>query len=263
MSEIVKAKLDVVFKKLFTSDNDVLKAFVGDILDIPLDSIQEIQVINPNLLPAAAEGKQSQLDLNMTVDDKLVNVEIQLQNKGHYEDRALYYWAKLYADQLQKGNKYGELKKTITINILNFNLFKETDSPYSKFSLLENSRHQLLTDKCSINFFELVKLDKTVDKNNRKQLWLQLINAETEEELTMLKETGVPEIEKAVVILHKMSADEEMKEIARLREKTILDDESAKDYWLGQGREEERTEIIIKMRKSGMSEDEINRILNA
>lgn len=170
MSEIVKAKLDVVFKKLFTSDNDVLKAFVGDILDIPLDSIQEIQVINPNLLPAAAEGKQSQLDLNMTVDDKLVNVEIQLQNKGHYEDRALYYWAKLYSDQMQKGNKYGELKKTITINILNFNLFKETDSPYSKFSLLENSRHQLLTDKCSINFFELVKLDKTVDKNNRKQL---------------------------------------------------------------------------------------------
>lgn len=96
--EIIKAKLDVVFKKLFTSDNEVLKAFIGDILDIPIGEIKKIEVLNPNILPAAVDGKQSQLDLNMLVDDKIINVEIQLQNKGDYKDRAVYYWSKLYSD---------------------------------------------------------------------------------------------------------------------------------------------------------------------
>lgn len=48
--EIVKAKLDVVFKKLFTSDNQVLKAFIGDILDIPTGEIKKIEVLNPNII---------------------------------------------------------------------------------------------------------------------------------------------------------------------------------------------------------------------
>lgn len=106
----------------------------------------------------------------MLVDDKTVNVEIQLQNKGDYKDRAVYYWSKLYSDQLKRGELYKELKRTITINILDFNLFTDSNSPYSSFSLLENNRHELLTDKCSINFFELVKVDAKIDKNNRKGL---------------------------------------------------------------------------------------------
>lgn len=207
----------------------------------------------------------------MLVDDKTVNVEIQLQNKGDYKDRAVYYWSKLYSDQLKRGELYKELKRTITINILDFSLFTETDSPYSSFSLLENSRHELLTDKCSINFFELTKIGTKIDKNNRKQLWLQLLKAETEEDLTMLTETGVPEIQKAVVILHQMSADEEMQEIARLREKAIRDEESAKDYYrrtaLAEGRAEgranERKETIEKMRKAGYTEEQINAIYNS
>ncbi len=91
----------------------------------------------------------------------------------------------------------------------------------------------------------------------------------------MLNETGVPEIQKAVVILHEMSADEEMQEIARPREKAIRDDASAKDYYritaLTEGREEgrkegakkERQETIAKMRKMGMSEEQIKNFYNS
>ncbi len=85
----------------------------------------------------------------------------------------------------------------------------------------------MLTDKCSIMFFELSKVNNKVDSKDRKKLWLQLINVETEEELDMLNQTGVPEIQKAVVILHEMSLDEEVQEMARLREKWIIDEDSA------------------------------------
>lgn len=167
--EIVKPKLDIVFKSLFTKDMEMLKAFVGDLLEIERGKIQSVTVINPNILSEDADGKQSQLDLSMLVDDKIVNVEIQLSNKGNFIERSLYYWAKLYSNQLKSGEPYEELKRTITINILDFNLFKGNDNAYSSFSLREKERNELLTDKCSINFFELLKVGKEIDKDNLKQ----------------------------------------------------------------------------------------------
>lgn len=107
----------------------------------------------------------------------------------------------------------------------------------SRFSLLEETRHEPLTEKCSILFFELKKVNNNIDKNDRKKLWLQLINAETEEELDMLEKTGVPEIQKAVVILHEMSADEQIREMARLREKAILDEKSMMNFARREGKQ--------------------------
>ena len=63
--EIVSAKLDVVFKMLFTKHTELLKAFVSDILEIPIDEIEELIVTNPELPPENPEGKFSRLDLNM------------------------------------------------------------------------------------------------------------------------------------------------------------------------------------------------------
>ena len=85
----------------------------------------------------------------------------------------------------------------------------------------------------------------------------------------MLEKTGVPEIQKAVVILHEMSADERVQEMARLREKWILDENSAMKnaerrgikQGIEKGREEERNKIIASMRVNGMTEEQINKIL--
>ena len=78
----------------------------------------------------------------------------------------------------------------------------------------------------------------------------------------MLNETGVPEIQKAVVILHEMSLDEEVREMARLREKWILDETSALRNAKRTGMKEKEEEIVAKMRKSGMTEEQIKKILN-
>lgn len=270
--DVVKAKLDIIFKKLFTSDNSVLTAFVGDILDLPQGAIKKVDVLNPNIMPVNAEGKQGQLDLKMQVDDKIVNVEIQLRNRGDFRDRALYYWSKIYTDELKKGERYTDLKQTITINILNFNLF-DCEEPYSSFSMLETKRHEQLTDKCSILFFELKKVNSKIESNNRKKLWLQLINAETEEELDMLEQTGVPEIQKAVVILHEMSADEELREMARLREKWTLDYNSdmsnerrmgraeGRIEGIAEGRDKGISDMLKSMRESGMTEEQIQNVI--
>lgn len=289
MREVLSAKLDIIFKKLFTENQDLLQCFLCSILDIPFDDVEELTIINPEILPNDPEGKQGALDLKVNINDKIVNIELQLHNEGNFKDRSLFYWTKNFADELKSGEDYIELKQTISINILNFNLFKCSE-PYSEFALLETTRNEQLTDKCSILFFELKKIDKKINVSDRKLLWLQLINAETKEEFDMLEKTQEPAIRKAVIKLHEMSEDEKTKEIARSREKWLHDRVSALGYakrtgmaegmekglakgmakgmakghakGLAEGEEKAKKEIIEKMRLSGMTEEQIRHVIN-
>ena len=272
---IVKAKLDIIFKKLFADkDNeDLLHDFLSSMLEIPYDDIKQIVVQNSEILPDSISGKFSRLDIRMTVDNRLVNCEMQIAKEDSFRDRSLFYWAKLYSGELKSGEEYDQLKQTISINIINFNEFNTPDF-HSAFRLINPVTGEQLTDKCAIHFFELKKINKQVNKNNRMELWLQLINAESEEELDMLQQTDVQPIQKAVMIIHQMSDDEKIQELARLREKALHDEASA----LGtarreaeavgiakgraEGRAEGRNEMISKMRKSGMTDEQINKILS-
>lgn len=49
--DVVSAKLDIIFKKFFTDNRDMLHEFVADMLEIPSESIKEIVITNPELVP--------------------------------------------------------------------------------------------------------------------------------------------------------------------------------------------------------------------
>lgn len=51
---------------------------------------------------------------------------------------------------------------------------------------------EIFSDKFSIHFFELKKVGKEVNPNNRRELWMQFLNASSEEEFEVLKQTNVP-----------------------------------------------------------------------
>lgn len=252
---------------LMTDNDNVLRSFLSAVLDIDRNTIGNIMIENPENLPDVSDGKQSQMDLKVKVGDRVVNIEIQLCNKGNYPERSLYYWAKMFANELKKGQYYSELKKTICINIVDFNLFTNSTEPYSVFTLLETKRHEQLTDKCALLFFELEKVDNEVDKNDLKKLWMQLIKAETKEEWDMPENTGNADIKEAITILHKMTADEKVREAARLREKAMLDEGSMKDFarkegiGIGMGRDEREAEIVANLRSASFSEEQIRQIL--
>lgn len=125
---------------------------------------------------------------------------------------------------------------------------------------MERNRYEELTDKCSIHYFELSKVSKTIDKEDLTQLWLQLIDAETEEEFEMLTETGVEPIKKAVYVVHQMSEDETLQEIARMREEAQINEKlivgGARKEGRDEGREEARKELepIIAEKDSVIAE---------
>ncbi len=59
--DVVSAKLDIIFKKIFTDNRDMLHEFVADMLEIPSESIKEIVITNPELVPETIDDKFSRL----------------------------------------------------------------------------------------------------------------------------------------------------------------------------------------------------------
>ena len=118
-AKIVKLKLDIIFKRVFgDSKNDkIIKAFLSALLEIPAQHINAVTIENVELPPDELEQKFSRLDLRLDVDGKTVNIEIQVNFQYDYRERTLFYWSKMFSNELGSGEEYGSLPQTICINI--------------------------------------------------------------------------------------------------------------------------------------------------
>ena len=98
MESIISAKNDVVFKVLFSRNKELLREFLNDVLNISIESVNDIDVLNPELPPKSIDGKFSRLDVNVRTLGENVNVEMQVENEPDFKERILFYWSKMYAD---------------------------------------------------------------------------------------------------------------------------------------------------------------------
>ena len=282
--KLLSPKLDIVFKKLFTSadSKDILADFIASVLDIPVESISEIEIKNTEILPNVIDQKYSRLDIAMQMGERKINVEMQVKKVTDFTERVLLYWSKLYTQDLKQGESYRHLKETISINILDFVMF-DCEECHSTFRLREDTRNELLTNKCRIDFLELPKAEKDNSTQiKRLRRWLRFLNLTTEEDADMLNEANDNAINKAVFILRKMSEDEKMQEEARIRERALHDEASfiqdALDEGMARGRaegraegmakgmakgiEKERIRIMQNLKSAGMSSEQIDAILS-
>lgn len=116
--ELLKPKIDVVFHALFREENKrITEGMIGDILG------RKVKVITTNkdryLNIKNPEQKLGIIDLRTELEDGVkCNIEIQLERQKFEKERILYYWADAYSRQLMRGEGYHELRKTISIVIL-------------------------------------------------------------------------------------------------------------------------------------------------
>lgn len=111
---IVKLKLDVIFKRMFGDEKniDIITAMISALLEIPQETIKSIEITNVELPPEYYDQKFSRLDLRLNVDERIVNVEMQVNYEPNFKERTLFYWSKIYSDELKAGEEYDKLRKT-------------------------------------------------------------------------------------------------------------------------------------------------------
>ena len=278
-NELLSAKTDIVFKKIFIENEDLLQDFLANMLDIPVKNIVDIEIKNTEIQPDSPDGKVSRLDLNMTVNEMRVNVEIQVRKQTDYKERSLFYWSKLFTSDFKSGDPYRKLKKTITINLIDFNMFSSDKNYQTEIVPVIKGTDTVFSDKMSIHFFELRKVGRELNTGDKKKIWLQFINADKEEEFKMLENSNIPEISKAVRVIRDMSADTRMREAARQREKELHDHASWMEDGIMMGREqglaegmakgkaegkkEAISEMIKQLRLNNIPEEQINRMISA
>ena len=216
---------DILFKILFTRHINLLKSLVSALLDIKLDSIEEFKIINPEIPPDLIKEKFCRLDINMVVNGQQVDLEVQVEDEKDYTYRSVYYWARDYSSSLNKGKTYSELPRVIVISILDFNLFKCKEF-HSEFEILEVTRHERLTDRLSMHFYELHKIPKVITKSG-KILWLSLFGSKTEEQLKEIEALGVPEMKEAIEAFNNIAVSDEFREFERLRSRAEHNEASA------------------------------------
>ena len=142
------------------------------------------------------DGKESRLDLvGQAFDGTKVNIEIQVDPMAEMGRRSLYYWARLYND-LQRGEDYTQLTRTVAINILEFNLFdrKKYPSYHSCYGIYDLKTGSQLTEDLEIHFLELPKWHlKNTKELNRLEKWLSYFSKKTSlqelEEIAMSEPT--------------------------------------------------------------------------
>ena len=219
----MKPKVDFAFKEIMM-DEQARIGFLSAILKLDPGEIRETQVLNTSLRKQHKDEKLGILDVRIQMDNnREIDIEIQLSAMNVWADRALFYLAKMYTEQIKSGESYTVFKKCVSISILDFVLFKEEEEFYSCFHIREDSRNFLYTDKMEFHVLELPKLPKELREDSSDiLLWAKFINAEQKEEFDMLAERNTY-IESAYRHLQVISQDEEKRMEYEAREKAIRD----------------------------------------
>lgn len=220
---IMKPKVDMAFKEIMM-DEMARTGFLSAILKIRPEDIRETRILNANLRREHEEDKQGILDVRILLNDAVeINVEIQLAKLEVWANRALFYLAKMYADQIAPAQDYSVFKKCVSISILDFKLFPEEEDFYSCFHIREDTRNFIYTDKMEFHVLELPKLPEGLREDcSNIELWAQFINAERKEEFDMLAQKD-PYIKSAYEQLQVVSQDKEKRLEYEARQKAIWD----------------------------------------
>jgi len=259
---LMKPKIDFAFKEIMANEK-ARTGFLSAVLAISPDDIKETRILNTNLRKEHEDDKLGILDVRILMNDNTeIDTEIQLSELKVWPDRSLFYLSKMYAEQIKKGEKYTVLKKCISISILDFVLFPKTEEFYSRFHILEDTRHTLYTDKMEFHVIELPKLPEQMQENSDSLLlWAKFLNSEQKEDFEMLAAKNTY-IDSAYHTLQSISQDTQKRLEYEAREKAILDHNQmmfeAKQQGWEEGRKEGREEGRKEGREEGREEGEKN-----
>ncbi|MBI4867912.1 MAG: Rpn family recombination-promoting nuclease/putative transposase [Candidatus Wallbacteria bacterium] len=224
---------DVIFKIVFGSEEGrpLLKSLLNAVLEhsgeVPM---AEVELLNPNLDKAHLLEKGVLLDVKARDDQgRLYNIEVQVASEPAYVERALYYVARLFGDQLGRGESYRQLARTIGISLVDFVLFPEFDEVHSRYRLHDAAHGRELTDVLELHFIELKKFrrDQPEKLRSRFEQWLHLLEfgEQYEREGEPLPDSLAreEEIDMAVQAMRKAYARSDVREMMELLNKADHD----------------------------------------
>ncbi|MBM7835630.1 Rpn family recombination-promoting nuclease/putative transposase [Clostridium sardiniense] len=262
---LLNPQIDFIFKKIFGTEKNkpILIDFLNAVIK-PISPIKEVEIKNNDIDKEFIEDKFSRLDIKAITNNKEhINIEIQVKNEYNMIQRTLYYWSKMYSEQIQNRENYNKLERTVCINILNFK-YLDNDRYHNAYRLKEITTNEELTDIEEIHFIELPKFNEIGNKKNVDDIekidalekWLEFLK-EPESNVVRQLELNDEGIRLAKTELYRLSMDSKERERYNMREKAIYDEisalENAERKGLEQGLEQGEKNKSIEVAKKALN----------
>ena len=223
--EKISPRVDICFKKLFgvEENKDLLVSLINSIVGKD-DQVSDVILLNPYNSQNFKQDKLSILDIKAKgVDGKRFNIEIQISDEADYDKRALYYWAKLYTEQLKVAQDYSTLAKAIGIHILNFTSIPEAENYHNVFHITEKENGFAYFKDLELHTIELNKFtcdsseelqDIVAKTRNALDMWLTFLTRHDLLKADKLpKELDNDKLKKALKVLDVLNFSEEEREL--------------------------------------------------
>ena len=267
-------RVDIAFKKIFgvEENKDLLISLINSVM-AKEDQVVEITLLNPYNIKDFKHDKLSVLDIKAkSADGRRFNIEMQVADEADYDKRALYYWAKLYTEQLKEGNDYSRLSKAIGIHILNFISITQNQKYHNVFHITEKETGMKYFENLELHTIELKKfapdageLSELVKKiKTSLDIWLafltrhDLLNKEK-----LPKELNNLSLKKALTVLEVMDFTPEERMIYQGQLDWLRIEASAlkkmEEKSIEKGRIEGKIEVTKKLKALGMSNKTIQK----
>lgn len=244
-------KRDIVFKRIFAhnGNEEFLKQFLSALLKV---EIQEIEILHDlHLEKDLEEDKLGIIDVRAIIDkEKIINIEVQIENEHNIVPRSTFYGAKLISDELFAKEAYQKLKPVIVICILNYKCFPYKEYINETVTVLSEHRKHIVNEYMKYYYVELPKFRASeLNYEDITSQWLTFIDSENPERMKEIMKRN-DTVKKAQEELEYLEGDAAFKRRVELREKYERDMNSAQYYGIQIGKEEG----IKEGRKEGIEE---------
>ncbi|MEC1760560.1 Rpn family recombination-promoting nuclease/putative transposase, partial [Schinkia azotoformans] len=269
----LRPKNDFIFKLLLGSEDktsrELLIYFLNDLFQVPKNqSLSNVHLQNPHLNKQHLSDKASILDIRAQIPGTgVINIEMQVENQYNMDKRTLFYCAKVIADQLDEGENYKKLRKTTTINLLDFNYFNHP-TYHSIYHLTEKKTGTSYPDILQLHFIEMKRFKKLhrngkINPDDRLAKWIEFFANEDDSQWKIIASKD-PIIKKAVDRLEIISQNQENRWDYEIRQKALKDittmKEGAKEEGKAEGKAEGKIEVALEMLRDGLDVDRIAKL---
>ena len=220
----------------------------------------ELISLDSSLYPRSFSKKQITLDLRLKLNTgENINVEMQSLSQKAFLERILFYWARLYTEDLKRGEGYEKLYPAYSLVFTDFHILPARLTDYiNSFSIrLDKQPYEELTNHLKIVIVELSKFKyESLQNLDKKASWCYVLKKSEnlhEKELEILSKKGLGG---AMALLKNVSESDRLRYEQESRDKFLFDQRWDRIYKFEEGKKEGIEEGLQKGIQKGREEKE-------
>lgn len=137
---------------------------------------------------------------------------------------SLYYWSKMYGDELHECDPYSKLVQAISINLMDFNAFPGYTTCHHSYHIYHDEIQDRLLDDLELHFIELEKIQiGDIRKLRKSEQWIAYFSNQCSDEEREVLAMSEPAIKEAMKYEMYFTQDEKLRRQYEIQEKARRD----------------------------------------